>query len=73
MFENYDKSIYKEYQIVEDKITGKFGIRDRSNDRIIIRPVFDRIAWDNPFVVFTLDNKMAVYYADRIVELYGRP
>ena len=43
MLELRDESICGKYQFYKDALSGKYGIRDWKIDRVILRPVFDKI------------------------------
>ena len=63
---------YKNYQIYQDYITGKYGIRDTDIDTTVIKCVFDNIEFheQSNLVIFSFQKMQAVCSVEDIVKLY---
>lgn len=72
MLELRDESICGKYQFYKDALSGKYGIRDWKIDRVILRPVFDKIEWhygNSTYVILSVNNKEAAYNLKQLESL----
>lgn len=53
---------YKDFRIIKDPNTNKWGIKNLRTDKIIVKCDFDSISWlkDYDMITFTLNKKQAV-------------
>lgn len=60
---------HKDYRIIKDPLSKKWGIKNVKTDVIIIKCIFDDIKWlkEEDMIEFTLNDKHAL---SRVIDIY---